>query len=51
MTKKWRGLTTEMFTDADTYVVRLLPHASEPLRTLALGAALAIDVVMKQKDY
>jgi len=51
VTKKWRGLATEMFTDADTYVVNLLPHASDPLRSLALGASLAIDVVMKQKDY
>jgi uncharacterized protein YxjI len=51
VTKKWRGLATEMFTDADTYVVNLLPQAAEPLRTLALAASLAIDVVMKQKDY
>ena len=49
-TKEWRGLATEMFTDADTYVVRLQPYATEPLRSLALAASLAIDVVMKQKD-
>ncbi|MFP3913449.1 MAG: LURP-one-related/scramblase family protein [Actinomycetota bacterium] len=50
-TKKWRGLATEMFTDADTYVVELSPQVSDPLRSLALSAALAIDVVLKQKDY
>ncbi|MGH8911308.1 MAG: LURP-one-related/scramblase family protein [Acidimicrobiia bacterium] len=50
-TKQWRGLATEVFTDADTYVVNLLPQASEPLRSIALAASLAIDVLMKQKDY
>lgn len=49
--KQWRGLATELFTDADTYVVQLTPAAVEPLRSLALAASLAIDVVMKQKDY
>ncbi len=49
VTKKWRGLLTESFTDADTYVVHL-EAATEPMRSLALAASLAIDVVMKQKD-
>ncbi|HVR33109.1 MAG TPA: phospholipid scramblase-related protein, partial [Acidimicrobiia bacterium] len=49
-TKKWRGMATEMFTDADTYVVTVQPHVNEPLRSLAVAAALAIDVVMKQAD-
>ncbi|MDX1622093.1 MAG: phospholipid scramblase-related protein [Nitriliruptorales bacterium] len=47
--KKWRGLLTEAFTDADTYVVDL-GASQEPLRSLALAAALSIDVIMKQKD-
>ena len=47
--KKWRGLLAEGFTDADTYVVQL-GDTSEPMRSLALAASLAIDVVMKQKD-
>lgn len=47
--KKWRGMLTEAFTDADTYVVDL-GGAQEPLRSLALAAALSIDVIMKQKD-
>lgn len=49
-TKEWRGLATEMLTDADTYVVNMHADAAEPLRSIALAAALAIDVVMKQKD-
>lgn len=47
--KQWRGLATEVFTDADSYVVDL-QGAEEPLRSLALAAALSIDVIMKQKD-
>lgn len=49
--KKWKGLATELFTDADRYAIRLDTNAREPLRSLALSAALAIDLVMKQKDY
>lgn len=48
--KKWRGLSTEMFTDADTYVVNIQPHISEPMRSLAMAATLVIDVILKQKD-
>jgi uncharacterized protein YxjI len=51
VTKKWRGLAREMFTDADLYTVTVQPHAPEPIRSLAVAASLAIDVVMKQKDY
>jgi uncharacterized protein YxjI len=51
VTKKWGGLARELFTDADTYVVNVQEHAADPLRTLAIGACLAIDIVMKQKDY
>lgn len=49
-TKKWRGPATEMFTDADTYVVTMQSAPTEPLRSLALASTLAIDVIMKQKD-
>lgn len=48
--KQWRGLATELFTDADTYVVRIEPSTAEPLRSLALAATLAIDLVLKQSD-
>ncbi len=50
VTKKWRGALTELFTDADTYVVELPETTDEPLRSLAVGAVFAVDVVMKQKD-
>lgn len=49
VTKTWRGLLTESFTDADTYVVEL-GSSTEPMRSLALAAALTVDVIMKQKD-
>lgn len=50
VTKTWRGLLTESFTDADSYAVEFAPGLDEPLRTLAFAAALAVDLVMKQKD-
>ena len=51
VTKRWRGLGTEMFTDADSYAVTFAPTTDEPVRQLALAAALAVDLTMKQKDY
>jgi uncharacterized protein YxjI len=51
VSKEWKGLARELFTDSDKYVVRFQPHCTEPLRSLALAASLAIDVIMKQKDY
>lgn len=50
VTKKWRGLLTEAFSDADSYAVEFTPGLTEPLRTLAFASALAVDIVMKQKD-
>lgn len=50
VTKKWRGLATEMFTDADSYAVTFEPTTEEPMRSLALAAALSVDITMKQKD-
>ena len=51
VSKQWKGIARELFTDSDKYIVRIQPHASEPLRTLAVAASLAVDVIMKQKDY
>ena len=51
ISKKWRGLARELFTDADTYAVELPPALTDPLRSLAAATALAIDTIMKQKDY
>lgn len=50
VTKQWRGLATELFTDADSYAVTFSPGADERMRRLALAAALAVDLTMKQKD-
>ena len=50
VTKKWRGLFTEGFTDADSYAVEFMPGLADPLRGLAFASALAVDLVMKQKD-
>ena len=50
VTKKWRGLFSETFTDADSYAVEFMPGLQDPLRSLAFGSALAVDLVMKQKD-
>ena len=51
VTKKWRGLLTEVFTDADTYAVTFEASTVDSVRKLALAAALAVDLTMKQKDY
>jgi uncharacterized protein YxjI len=50
VTKKWRGLFTEAFTDADSYAVEFMPGLPDPLRSLAFASAIAVDLVMKQKD-
>ena len=45
ITKRWSGLSREMFTAADTFSVEFTDQmASEPLRWLILGAAMAIDL-------
>jgi hypothetical protein len=44
-------LLTEAFTDADSYAVTFEPTTAEPMRSLALAAALSVDLTMKQKDY
>ncbi len=50
VTKTWRGLLTETFTDADSYAIEFAPGLTDPLRTLAFASVLAVDIVMKQKD-
>jgi uncharacterized protein YxjI len=51
VTKQWRGLATEVFTDADSYAVTFAATSGDVVRLLALSAALAVDLTMKQKDY
>lgn len=50
--KKWAGLTKELFTSADNYVIAL-NDAFEPgpeANTLLLAAGLAIDIIYKERD-
>jgi uncharacterized protein YxjI len=51
VTKQWRGLLTEVATDADSYAVTFASDASPAERQLTLAAALSVDLTMKQKDY
>ena len=50
VTKQWRGLLTEAFSDADSYAVTFEDTTDNTTRKLALAAALAVDLTMKQKD-
>ena len=48
ITKTWAGWAKERFTKADNYVVQMHRPLEEPLRSLVIAAALAIDVELKQ---
>lgn len=48
ITKSWEGLAKTMFTTADNYVVQIHRPLEDPLRTLAVAAALAVDTALKQ---
>lgn len=50
VTKEWRGLFTEVVTDADSYAVTFEPHATADQRALTFAGALTVDLVQKQKD-
>lgn len=50
VTKQWRGLFTEVVTDADSYAVTFAPHATGDQRALAFAGALTVDLIQKQKD-
>ena len=49
ITKTWAGWAKERFTKADNYVVHMYGPLEEPLRSLVIAAALAIDVELKQR--
>ena len=51
VTKQWRGLLTELATDADSYAITFPAGLDGTTRRLALTAALSVDLTMKQKDY
>lgn len=48
ITKTWAGWTKERFTKADNYVVQMHKPLDEPLRSLVIATAIAIDVELKQ---
>jgi uncharacterized protein YxjI len=48
ITKMWAGLAKEMFTKGDKYVVQIHRPLDEPLRSLVISAALAVDTVLNQ---
>lgn len=51
VTKKWRGLGAELFTDADNYVLQISDQvpSSNPVRQLILAAVMCIDMVLKEQ--
>lgn len=48
ITKTWAGWAKERFTKADNYVVQIHRSLDEPLRSLVIAAALAVDTALKQ---
>jgi uncharacterized protein YxjI len=48
LVKTWEGWGRTFLTTADRYVVRIHEPLPEPLRTLTVGAALAVDIALKQ---
>lgn len=50
VTKQWRGLFTEIATDADSYAVTFAPQADGDQRALTFAGALTVDLIQKQKD-
>ena len=50
VTQKWAGLSKELFTTADTYVLSITDEVppDHPMRLLILGAVLCIDMVLKE---
>lgn len=48
ITKTWEGLAKAVFTTADNYVVQIHRPLEEPLRSLIVAAALAVDTALKQ---
>jgi hypothetical protein len=48
ITKTWEGFAKTMFTTADNYVVQIHRPLHDPLRSLVVAAASAVDVALKQ---
>lgn len=49
VTKRYAGLA-EWYSTADTYVLQRTPDLADPLATLTLAAAMAVDLVLKQDE-
>ena len=50
VTKKWSGIGKEMFTSADTYMLKIsdIVEPDNPVRQLILGAVMCIDMILKE---
>ncbi len=50
VSKKWAGMSKELFTSADNYVLQIDPTlpSDGPLRKLILAAVMCIDMVLKE---
>ena len=48
ITKTWEGLAKTMFTTADNFEVQIHRQTDDPLRSLVVAAALAVDTALKQ---
>jgi len=50
ITKTWEGLAKTVFTTADNFVVQIHRPMEDPLRSLVVAAALAVDTALKQDN-
>jgi len=50
VTKKWSGIGKEMFTSADTYMLKIsdIVEPDNPVRQLILAAVMCIDMILKE---
>lgn len=48
ITKTWAGMAKEMFTKGDKYVVQIHRPLEDPLRSLVIASALAVDTALRQ---
>lgn len=46
--KKWSGVFTHLLTTADKYGVKISESVAEPLRTLAVATAIAMDMALHE---
>jgi uncharacterized protein YxjI len=50
VTKTWAGWTKERYTKSDNYVVEIHRPLDDPLRSLVVAAALAVDTALKETN-